>query len=315
MGHRHQIANRARGVHRSIRELETAIRDYSRVYKLNPRPFVWTKTADARLASVSRALRMRAAHAATGWQARGLRTAHALVDQVLTPVHRAPPGLPRLPPPQSAERWSEASSVQYAQRSSASSPCRTVIPSATGDPMRRLSAFIRIVANTPADLAEKADHARTSTSTGRMRHRALDSHSCARLGNVIPALRPTASPPTRPPLLGRSRLAGTDPLGTDPGPRVHRPCLSQHASQPYSRAVPWLWVDARWVRTHSAPQQPWPRRSKRSAVSAYACHAPRHLSPDATVGKLHQPRALQLPPSPRTVSLNKRPHHAMGIYR
>ena len=51
MGHRYQIPSRARplfakltqeqirrGVHRSTRELETAIRDYLRVYKLNPKP-------------------------------------------------------------------------------------------------------------------------------------------------------------------------------------------------------------------------------------------------------------------------------------
>lgn len=35
-----------RGVHRSTGELETAIRDYLRVYKLNPKPLVWTKTGD-----------------------------------------------------------------------------------------------------------------------------------------------------------------------------------------------------------------------------------------------------------------------------
>jgi len=43
-----------RGVHRSTRELETAIRDYLRVYKLNPKPLVWTKTGDEILASVAR---------------------------------------------------------------------------------------------------------------------------------------------------------------------------------------------------------------------------------------------------------------------
>jgi transposase len=45
-----------RGVHRSTRELETAIRDYLRVYKLNPKPLVWTKSADEILASVARFL-------------------------------------------------------------------------------------------------------------------------------------------------------------------------------------------------------------------------------------------------------------------
>lgn len=43
-----------RGVHRSTAELETAIKDYLRVYKSNPRPFIWTKTADEILASVAR---------------------------------------------------------------------------------------------------------------------------------------------------------------------------------------------------------------------------------------------------------------------
>jgi hypothetical protein len=43
-----------RGSHRSTTELERCIRDYLRVYNVNPKPFVWTKTADAILASVSR---------------------------------------------------------------------------------------------------------------------------------------------------------------------------------------------------------------------------------------------------------------------
>ncbi len=43
-----------RGVHRSTRELETAIADYLRTYNSNPRPFRWTKTADEILASVTR---------------------------------------------------------------------------------------------------------------------------------------------------------------------------------------------------------------------------------------------------------------------
>ena len=43
-----------RGVHRSTLQLEAAIREYMRVYSLNPKPFVWTKTADDILASVER---------------------------------------------------------------------------------------------------------------------------------------------------------------------------------------------------------------------------------------------------------------------
>ena len=43
-----------RGVHRSTRELEAAIRHYVTVTNEQPKPFVWTKTADEILASVAR---------------------------------------------------------------------------------------------------------------------------------------------------------------------------------------------------------------------------------------------------------------------
>jgi transposase len=43
-----------RGVHRSTRELETAIRQYLTVTNETPKPFVWHKTADEILASVAR---------------------------------------------------------------------------------------------------------------------------------------------------------------------------------------------------------------------------------------------------------------------
>jgi transposase len=43
-----------RGVHRSTRELETAIQAYLATYNTAPRPFVWTKTADQILASLAR---------------------------------------------------------------------------------------------------------------------------------------------------------------------------------------------------------------------------------------------------------------------
>lgn len=43
-----------RGVHRSTRALEAAIRQYLAVYNTQPRPFVWTKTADEILATVAR---------------------------------------------------------------------------------------------------------------------------------------------------------------------------------------------------------------------------------------------------------------------
>jgi transposase len=43
-----------RGVFRSVKELETAIRQYIDVHNENPKPFVWTKTADQILASIAR---------------------------------------------------------------------------------------------------------------------------------------------------------------------------------------------------------------------------------------------------------------------
>lgn len=43
-----------RGVHRSTRELEAAIRNYIELTNTQPKPFVWTKTADEILASVAR---------------------------------------------------------------------------------------------------------------------------------------------------------------------------------------------------------------------------------------------------------------------
>lgn len=43
-----------RGVHRSVRELETAIKNYLAVANQSPKPFVWTKSADEILASVAR---------------------------------------------------------------------------------------------------------------------------------------------------------------------------------------------------------------------------------------------------------------------
>jgi hypothetical protein len=43
-----------RGVHRSTRELEAAIRRYIETTNAQPKPFVWSKTADEILASVAR---------------------------------------------------------------------------------------------------------------------------------------------------------------------------------------------------------------------------------------------------------------------
>ena len=43
-----------RGVFRSVKELEAAIREYIDVHNEDPKPFVWTKTADQILASITR---------------------------------------------------------------------------------------------------------------------------------------------------------------------------------------------------------------------------------------------------------------------
>jgi transposase len=52
-----------RGVFRSVKELETAIREYIEIHNEDPAPFVWTKTADQILASIARyAHRTLAAH-------------------------------------------------------------------------------------------------------------------------------------------------------------------------------------------------------------------------------------------------------------
>ncbi len=45
-----------RGFFRSVGELEEAIRDYLDRHKADPKPFFWTKTADAILAKERRAL-------------------------------------------------------------------------------------------------------------------------------------------------------------------------------------------------------------------------------------------------------------------
>ena len=43
-----------RGIFRSVKELEAAIREYIDVHNEDPKPFVWTKTADEILASIAR---------------------------------------------------------------------------------------------------------------------------------------------------------------------------------------------------------------------------------------------------------------------
>jgi hypothetical protein len=43
-----------RGVFRSVKDLEAAIREFIDVHNEDPKPFVWTKTADQILASIAR---------------------------------------------------------------------------------------------------------------------------------------------------------------------------------------------------------------------------------------------------------------------
>ena len=43
-----------RGVHRSVHQLEAAIKSYLALTNASPRPFIWTKTADEILSSVAR---------------------------------------------------------------------------------------------------------------------------------------------------------------------------------------------------------------------------------------------------------------------
>src|SRR5262249_33257935 len=52
----HDLTNKRirRGVFRSVRELESAIREYIRVHNEDPKPFVWTRTADQILDSMAR---------------------------------------------------------------------------------------------------------------------------------------------------------------------------------------------------------------------------------------------------------------------
>ena len=51
-----ELTNRQlrRGAHRSVAQLEAAIREFFDAHHANPKPFVWTKTADELLASIAR---------------------------------------------------------------------------------------------------------------------------------------------------------------------------------------------------------------------------------------------------------------------
>jgi len=66
-----------RGVHRSVAELEAAIREFIEVHNENPRPFVWTKSADDILANIARfAQRTMDVHTAQQYIARITGTGH-----------------------------------------------------------------------------------------------------------------------------------------------------------------------------------------------------------------------------------------------
>jgi len=43
-----------RGAHRSVTQLEAAIREFIAAHHADPKPFVWTRTADEILASIAR---------------------------------------------------------------------------------------------------------------------------------------------------------------------------------------------------------------------------------------------------------------------
>jgi hypothetical protein len=51
----HRKAHPARGIFQSVAELEAAILDYLAKHNAQPKPFVWTKTADVILAKTARA--------------------------------------------------------------------------------------------------------------------------------------------------------------------------------------------------------------------------------------------------------------------
>jgi transposase len=74
-----ELTNRQirRGAHCSVVELETAIREFIDVHNENPKPFVWTKSADEILASIARfAQRTMDVHTAQQYIARITGTGH-----------------------------------------------------------------------------------------------------------------------------------------------------------------------------------------------------------------------------------------------
>lgn len=63
-----------RGVFRSVRELETAIRNYIEVHNEDPTPFTWTRTADQILDSIARFAQRTTANSPSPFIARTIGT-------------------------------------------------------------------------------------------------------------------------------------------------------------------------------------------------------------------------------------------------
>jgi transposase len=65
-----------RGVHRSVAQLKTAIREFIATHHMEPKPFVWTKTADQILESIARFAQRTLDFQAAALIARTTRTGH-----------------------------------------------------------------------------------------------------------------------------------------------------------------------------------------------------------------------------------------------
>src|SRR4029077_19572520 len=65
-----------RGVHRSVAQLKTAIREFIAAHHANAKPFVWTKSADEILATIARFAQRTLAFQTAPLIARTTRTGH-----------------------------------------------------------------------------------------------------------------------------------------------------------------------------------------------------------------------------------------------
>jgi hypothetical protein len=65
-----------RGSHRSVAELEAAIRTFIDAHHADPKPFVWTKSADEILASIGRFAQRTTDARAQGLLSRTTETGH-----------------------------------------------------------------------------------------------------------------------------------------------------------------------------------------------------------------------------------------------